>query len=41
MVEAIAADLSGASSLVYAPTYGEPTFRRKDVSGGSTIQAAP
>jgi hypothetical protein len=39
VVETISADLSGASSLVYAPTYGEPTFTRKDVSGGSSIQA--
>jgi hypothetical protein len=37
----ISAVVSGASSLVYYPTYGEPRFTRKDVSGGSSIQAGP
>jgi len=41
VVETISAVLSGASSLVYAPTYGEPTFTRKDVSGGSSVHAGP
>jgi Putative auto-transporter adhesin, head GIN domain len=41
VVETISAVLSGASSLLYYPTYGEPTFTRKDVSGGSSIQAGP
>ncbi len=41
VIETISADVSGASSLVYAPTGGEPTFTRKDVSGGSSIQAGP